>query len=215
MTNTGRRFLVVLRCGDSSYHPSWLALEGEQRNWDLHLSYYGDNPERYGGMLRGESISFEKGPKYHGIFDFISSHGDQLRRYDLVAFPDDDLQWTSGNFSELFRAVSDTGAALAQPSLDPRSFFSHHLALRRRRFRYREVDFVEVMCPVFKVNFLMSVIPHLKLNKSSWGLDFVWSKIAAEGRRTMAVVDSCCLLHTRRVGKGGQYNGGAMQSLQG
>ncbi len=208
-----RKFLVVLRCGDASLHPSWLAAETGPRNWDLHLSYFGAVPNRYGGEAGGETISFEKGPKYHGLLEFMESHLDLIKQYDYVAMPDDDLQFTLGNWSQVFSLVERSGAALAQPSLDRRSFWMHDLVLRRKRFLYREVDFVEVMTPVFKVDFLLELYKHFNLNKSSWGLDFLWSTLAKQSSRKIVVIDACSLLHTRRVGTGGQYGGRATEGL--
>ncbi len=210
-----RRFLVVLRCGDRSLHPGWLSAETDDRNWDLHLSYFGSHAEPYSGPARGDSISFEKGSKYHGLFDYIEGHLEEIKKYELVAFPDDDLQLIAGNLSRLFEIASMAGGDLTQASLDRRSFFSHDLALQRKRFLYREVDFVEVMLPIFKVEFLLEVYNYFKLNHSSWGLDFIWSKKAQETGRKMVIVDACAFLHTRRVGLGGQYNGKAMEGLYG
>ena len=42
----GRRNLVVVRAGDSSLHPGWLAGPGE-RNFDLVVSYFGDDPAKF------------------------------------------------------------------------------------------------------------------------------------------------------------------------
>ena len=41
-----RKNLVIVRAGDSSLHEEWLQGEGE-RNWDLIVNYFGDDPQRY------------------------------------------------------------------------------------------------------------------------------------------------------------------------
>jgi len=143
----------------------------------------------------------------------MESHLELIKQYDYVALPDDDLQFTHGNWSQIFSLVERSGAALAQPSLDRRSFWMHDLVLRRKRFLYREVDFIEVMTPVFKVEFLLEIYKHFNLNRSSWGLDFLWSTLAKQSSRKMAVIDACSFLHTRRVGTGGQYAGRANAAL--
>src|ERR1700688_4802918 len=111
--NERRKFLVVVRCGDSSFHPSWLSAEGPDRNWDLHLSYFGSNPDRYGPEARGETMSYEKGSKYHGLSDYLDAHLDDIKKYDYVALPDDDLQFTAGNWSAIFDIISRSGASLS------------------------------------------------------------------------------------------------------
>ena len=41
-----RRFLVVVRAGDASLHPAWVD-PSHPRSFDLVVSYYGRDPERY------------------------------------------------------------------------------------------------------------------------------------------------------------------------
>src|SRR2546423_553078 len=45
-TGPVRRNLVIVRAGDTSLHENWLAGPVD-RNWDLIVSYYGDDPERF------------------------------------------------------------------------------------------------------------------------------------------------------------------------
>ena len=58
-----RRNLVIVRAGDSSLHPRWLA--GANRNWDLLVNYFGDDPllHRRDDVIRLDS----KGPKYPAL----------------------------------------------------------------------------------------------------------------------------------------------------
>jgi hypothetical protein len=39
-----KQHLVVVRAGDNSLHPHWLAGDGD-RTWDLVVSYFGDDPD--------------------------------------------------------------------------------------------------------------------------------------------------------------------------
>ena len=41
-----RRFLVVVRAGDTSLHPTWVD-PGRPRSFDLVVSYYGRDPQKY------------------------------------------------------------------------------------------------------------------------------------------------------------------------
>jgi hypothetical protein len=55
-----RRNLVAVRAGDKSLHPHWLMGDGG-RNWDLVVSYFGDDPGLYIGGRRGSDRC--QGPK--------------------------------------------------------------------------------------------------------------------------------------------------------
>lgn len=200
-------YLLVLRAGDRSLHPGWL--DGA-RNWDLHISYFGDKEQPF-APADGVSLSREKGPKWLGLKDCLDKHPEFLARYSHIGFPDDDLACGAAAWNTAFEVLDDIGADLGQPALDPRSFFSYDITLRRRGLRYRQTDFVELMAPIFRVDFLREILPTWRLNKSSWGLDMVWREIARRERRMLAIVDAAGVLHTRAIGKGTQYSAANMQ----
>jgi hypothetical protein len=202
-------YLLVVRAGDGSLHPGWF--EGAARNWDLHISYFGAEDTPFGGLPPGVTLSREKGPKYIGLSECLEREKDFLSRYSHIGFPDDDLDCDAGAWNTAFSVLDEIGAALGQPALDTRSFFSYDMMLRRRRLKYREVDFVELMCPIFKVDFLRDVMPTWRLNQSSWGLDYVWREMARRQNRRLAIVDACEVLHTRAIGKGAQYSAANMK----
>jgi len=200
-----RKYLLVVRAGDQSLHPAWLGNQATERNWDLHISYFGDQAEPFGKLSAGLSLSREKGPKYIGLAECLDKHPAFLENYSHIGFPDDDLCATCATWNRTFSALEALGADIGQPSLDHRSFFFHDVVLQRKWLKYRIVDFVEVMTPIFRTDFLKSVRPTFCYNKSSLGIDFLWRKIGGEAGRTFAVIDSCSVLHTRQIGMGTQY----------
>jgi hypothetical protein len=206
MTNT---FLLVVRAGDHSLHPGWL--EGGARSWDLHISYFGDADAPFGDLPAGVTLSREKGPKFIGLGECLDKHPDFLSRYSHIGFPDDDLACDSATWNTAFAVLDEIGADLGQPALDKRSFFSYDMMLRRDWLRWREVDFVELMCPIFTVGFLREILPTWRLNRSSWGLDYLWRELARRQNRLLAIVDASSVLHTRAIGKGAQYSAANMK----
>jgi hypothetical protein len=60
-TDFVRGNLVVVRAGDSSLHPTWLPASGH-RNWDLLVSYIGDDPENF--RVPAVTRIDGKGPKW-------------------------------------------------------------------------------------------------------------------------------------------------------
>jgi hypothetical protein len=201
------KHLLIVRAGDRSLHPGWL---GRARGWDLHISYFGDKEKPFGDLPTGVTLSREKGPKYVGLKDCLDAHSHFLTGYTHIGFPDDDLACDAEIWNTAFRILDEIGADLGQPSLLWRSFYSYDITMRRRWLKYRITDFVEVMAPIFKADFLREVLPTFAANRSSWGLDYVWRENAKRGRRTLAIVDAAGLLHTRALGKGGQYSAANM-----
>jgi hypothetical protein len=199
--------LLIVRAGDNSLHPGWL---NGARDFDLHISYFGKQEQPY-DLPEGVTLSREAGPKWLGLKDCLARHANFLDRYSRIGFPDDDLAADAETWNTAFRILEDADAALGQPALDPLSFYSYDITLRRAWLKYREVDFVELMAPIFRIDFLQKVLPTWDLNKSSWGLDMVWREMARQAGDKLVIVDACAVLHTRAIGKGAQYSAGNMQ----
>lgn len=199
-----KKNLLIVRAGDRSLHPGWLKAEPD-RNWDLHISYFGDRADPY---PLGEGITFsrEKGQKYIGLHACLAAHP-QFFDYDHIGLPDDDLALVSGSWSATFDKAVRLGTGLIQPSLDHRSFFFHHMLMNRAGFSHRWTDFAELMMPIFKSDVLKKLQPLMLSNRSSMGIDLVWSKLLVDDNETIAVDDQTLILHTRRIGAGTQYDG--------
>src|SRR5947209_17239082 len=110
-----RRNLLVLRAGDRSLHPHWLAMEGEKRSWDLHISYFGNRAEPFGTLSDGVSLSMEKGPKYVGLGDCFDHNPHFLEHYDLIGCREDGRDGAAGRWSEISEIGVQPGAGSGQP----------------------------------------------------------------------------------------------------
>jgi hypothetical protein len=190
------RNLVIVRAGDRSLHPGWTT-DPETREWDLVVSYFGDDPARY--RSAGERRTDAKGLKWPALHALLARE-EFWRDYDRVWLPDDDLRTEQPAIERLFRCVADLELDLAQPSLSWTSFFSHRITLRHPSFAVRFTDFVEIMAPCFRREFLERCLPAMGETQSGWGLDWVWPRLQAEGPARCAVLDDVEVTHTRPVG---------------
>src|ERR1700687_413368 len=91
--------LVIVRAGDSSLHPQWLT-GPENRNWDIVVSYFGNDPNLY--RMPGVTRIDDKGPKWDGLYNLISMHPQFIADYDYIWLPDDDLEITKSAINLLF-----------------------------------------------------------------------------------------------------------------
>ena len=192
--------LIVMRAGDTSLHPSWFEAEAGARNWDLHISYFGDRAEPYGTLPEGVTLSFEKGAKGAGLDACFRAHPGLTDGYGTVMVADDDLQLVTGSWSHAFDRFNESGALLGQAALDHRSFFSHDVTLHRKGCLYREVNFVEIMSPIFKGEFLRQFLDMFTISKTTWGLDLIMSAKAQACGGKIVIIDDVQMLHTRQVG---------------
>ncbi len=189
------RNLVVLRCGDNSLHPAWLS---PNKSWDLAISYFGSVNE----SIFPEAIAVHryKGGKWDGIYSFFADNPSLLDSYDFIWLPDDDIMATSDDINRIFEFVSTHQLELAQPSLSKHSFLSHIITLNNPAFAYRHVNFVEVMVPVLSQKLLKKVLPLFEHLRSGWGLDFMWHRFTSNPSKSVAIIDSVQVTHTRPVG---------------
>jgi hypothetical protein len=191
-----KRFLVIVRAGDRSLHPQWTS-SLLTRDWDLVVSYFGDDPHRYRDA--GELRIDDKGPKWPGLH-ILLSRDDFWRDYDYIWLPDDDLAITQTAISTLFEVTASRDLALTQPALSWSSFYSHPVTIRRPSFQLRLTDFVENMAPCFTRDSLGTCLPTMGQNLSGWGLGAVWPTLLGGGSSRVAIIDDVTVTHTRPVG---------------
>jgi hypothetical protein len=192
-----RRNLVIVRAGDTSLHEAWLKGKAAERNWDLIVNYFGDDPDKFRALDVERTDS--KGPKWPALYDLIKAKSDQIAAYDYVWLPDDDLETDLDNINTLFDFCHRYDLVLAQTALVPESHISHFITMRNRAFAIRFTNFVEIMAPCFRREFLMECLPDFAATKSGWGYDFVWPQRIKEQSK-IAIVDAAVVRHTRPVG---------------
>jgi hypothetical protein len=193
-----RRHLALFRSGPTSLHPHAVA-RLERQNFDYCLSWFGaDDPGDLGMADGARFVHRVTGPKWPGVHATLVEYRDVIDRYDYVWLPDDDLMCVPELVSEMFDITAQLKLDLAQPALDPKSYFSYPITLRHPRFQVRWTSFVEVMAPLLSTPFLWKVLPTIAENVTGWGLDFVWPTMTSVGK--MAIIDETPVLHTRPVG---------------
>lgn len=202
-----RKNLVIVRAGEKSLHPQWLT--DSERNWDIVVSYYGENPERY--INQCDYWHHFKGSKWEGLSAFVSENRDMINVYDYLWLPDDDLFTTTGNINHFFTLCKNFDFCIAQPALTLNSYYSWDITRQKSGTICRMTDFVEIMAPCFKVDNLSLFADTFKLNSSGWGLEWLWRNIAEQAEKlNFGIVDSTPVFHTRKVGS--IDHGGANQS---
>src|SRR5712692_8944036 len=109
-----RRNLVIVRAGDSSLHPLWLQ-DSADRSWDLLVSYFGADAERYrrADVIRVDS----KGAKWPALRALIEAQWDHIALYDYIWLPDDDIACRGCDIDAIFRLSRHYQLQLSQPAL--------------------------------------------------------------------------------------------------
>ncbi|MFN7136575.1 MAG: DUF707 domain-containing protein [Thermomonas sp.] len=197
-----RRNLVIVRAGDNSVHPGWLA--GPGRSFDLFVSYFGNQPGRY--AEQAEYHEDRKGMKWPVLGELLQAHPELVERYEHFWLPDDDLVADTATIDRMFDFARAYRLALAQPALTRNSYYTWPLLLQDARYQLRFTRFVEVMAPVFDRDALRICLPTFTESTSGWGLDSLWPRLlAARGEQAIAIIDAAAVYHSRPVGGGELY----------
>jgi hypothetical protein len=192
-----KKNLVISPVGDKSYHKSWL--NGRQRHFDIMLIYFGMEDNRY---IEDADyyLCIRDLFKYETIKAAIDKYPDVIRSYESIWLPDDDIITVSKSINKLFAIFHYYKLSLAQPALKGK--VSHKITREDLGCALRYTNFVELCCPLFKTELLFEILPMLTLNRSGWGIDYLWSKHCKDNNKQMAIVDRPVVYHVPSSKKG-------------
>jgi hypothetical protein len=194
MAGSSRRYLVIVRAGEKSLHRGWL--DGS-RNWDLVVSWYGNEPYT---PIADERVIDAKGWKWDVLAQQFEAHPELVDDYDYVWMPDDDLATDAASINELFRLSAEHKLAVSQPGLTPDSYFCFIQTLRSPSFILRYSSFIEIMAPCLSQATLRRALPYFKNGASGYGLDWLWTRLEDDNWQRAAIIDASAVHHTRPIG---------------
>jgi hypothetical protein len=201
------RNILIAPCGNQSvlFKDSWLKYSNEKQ-FDICLLFYHEQIEQPPLYKAVDYFFHLKHFKYHMIHELLTAiHPEWLAQYDYFYFPDDDIEMDTRQINALFHLSHAHDTWISQASLTADSFCSWPFFKTRKGSFCRYVGQIEVMAPLFNSDSLIQCLPTFQLNKSSWGLDAVWSKILQYPERNLVIFDAVAMKHTKRVGMGELY----------
>jgi hypothetical protein len=196
--SSSRTNLVICPVGrPDSLHRQWVASD---RTYDLLLINYSKTP----GLYAEDADLYHEGQgfKLELIVSALEAYQGRLSRYDAVWLPDDDLAIPAETVEQLFRLFAEFGLTLAQPAISNFNG-SHPETIRRFYTVLRYGNRVEMMCPLFTAAHLATVLPTFRLNRSGWGVEWLWS--AGLPADKVAVIDRVAVRHTKAIERDGPY----------
>ncbi len=193
-----KKYLILSPTGaDDLYQKEWVR---GRRDFDVMLVNYSDSPGKHFDIC---DYYFEaKGFKFEVIKEAIESNIELIKKYDFIWLPDDDLKIKSLEINTLFQICRQYNLALAQPSVI-RGEIIHSFLRRRFHCILRYVNFVELMCPVFSREALFKVLDTFTINRSAYGIDWLWAERLKKER--VAVIDAVGVHHKRKLFSGKIY----------
>lgn len=189
---------LVITCvgSDLSYHTQWC---GESRTFDLMLLDYANKSAEY--RSQSEYYLAVTGFKLENIAHALHTHPELLEQYEYIWLPDHDLFCRSSDCTALFSLVREFKLDVAQPAVQ--GFAYHPITRFVPESRMRLVNFIEMMCPLFKSSILKKILPFFTYNRSGYGIDWLWSTRLGEQR--LGIIDEVQVIHSKPVVNTGEY----------
>ena len=201
------QFLVIAPSGNGSniYSSHWLKEPGE-RIFDVCLLHYHEDIVDSERPKKVDYFYHLKDYKYPMIHKLLTDiHVELLHKYDYFFLIDDDIEICTREINQAFLTTAALNLQLAQPSLTKDSFCSWPFLKSKRGSFVRFVGEVEVMAPIFSKDTLNKCLHTFIENKSSWGMDTLWSYILNFPKDKIAVFDFIQMKHINPVGHGELY----------
>ncbi len=201
------QFLLIAPSGNGSeiYKSHWLK-DREERMFDVCLLHYHKDIDE---IDRSENVDYfyhlqdYKYPMIHRLLTEINT--ELLNRYDYFFLIDDDIEICTQDINQAFLTTAALDLELAQPSLTHDSYCSWPFLKSKRGSFIRFVGEVEVMAPIFSKQALNKCLSTFIENKSSWGMDTLWSYLLDFPKDKIAVFDFIKMKHINPVGHGELY----------
>ena len=202
MKSSKKKNIIIICAGDDSYHhkKKWFA---KSRKYILCVNYFGSKNNMKKNYRDECDIYIEsQGPKWVIIRNILMKTK-FWKKFDFIAFPDDDLDITVTKWNKLFQYGHKFNLNLYQPALvdnGPEYIVHTHLT-QHTECDFRYSDFVEIMIPIFSKNALKKSFKILtdSMIKSGWGVDYIISRNILRNK-SIAVIDSIPITHTKKLG---------------
>ena len=178
------RNLIVMTTGGEFDLAPWMR---DDRNYDIVFLNWGKYDIHGLGIDVHNIASINFGP-LKNIYWYFRNYG--IGEYEYYWFPDDDLEFTKQN--EYFDFIRMVQFDLSQPSMTADSNENHDFLYHKGGNLFRDVPFVEIMCPCFSRAALERNFWTFDLNHSGYGVDLLWAK-----HEQPYVVDAFQIRHSR------------------
>lgn len=199
--DSSAKFLLFSAVGDSiDNFTSWNDASSEadkeaRKLFDIAVVYYGSDDERREEIKNGcnaDVFADMKGSKFQIFSHFFKKQPDMFQQYDFVWITDDDIALPPSRIYELFSTCQEHNFPVAQPAFgEGGKHTPYALTKFNPRYKFSFVSFVEMTCPVFRMDKLLTFNEFYYLIKHElcgWGVDFVMTNVLHPEKEPFAIV---------------------------
>ncbi|GEM_PF-921593 len=200
VSKTQRKNLVFTCAGDNANLTNWL---GDQRNFDLWITYYGAQPNRYSELA--DYYMPRTGAKFPNLQYVYQHFYSILSQYEAIFLMDDDVIISTDAINRLFEIRKEYDLWILQPAFEPSGKISHPITQVHSECFFRYTNFVENTCPLFernKLDYFMGIYEPVLVG---WGIDWWYLDVLGPDlNKKVAIVDqiSCINPHDQTKSEG-------------
>ena len=185
--------LIVVRASDASIHERWLT--GVERNFDLMVSYSGDQPGRFGQGV--EYYVQMKGPEWPGHHAILSHYMKLIGNYERIAIVRDDIDADAAVWKALLYCAEWFGIDILHPSVSGTA--ATDLTRPHPGCILRYVNVVDSLAPIFSRRALERVMGTFSSGLPEGELPLAWSRYLTWPEYRCAIVDTASVTRTRHA----------------
>jgi hypothetical protein len=205
---TRSRNLVFTSAGNRANVHAWL--EG-QRDFDLWVVYYGDEPGKFQGLANFHLD--RKGSKFQNLHYCYEQWPQALARYDAVMVMDDDIMIDATGVTRLFEVRRERDLWALQPAFRWCGKVSWDITAVHSTAKLRYTNFIEMACPLIRQDKLAVFMAAYDPQLVGYGVDWWFLQtLGAELQNHVAVVDEVTCINPYDREKGGVREIDTLQS---
>jgi hypothetical protein len=194
-----RRNLVFTSAGDRSNIGRWLR---GRRNFDLWISYYGDEPGRHAEIA--DFYNVRRDSKFGNLKFVYDTWPHLLAPYQAVLVTDDDVVISGGQMSRLFDLREELDLWLLHAAFSPLGKISWDITRAQWLCSLRFTNFVEMTCPLFRKDKLDAFMGVFDPILTGTGTDWWFMKSLGQNiEGKVAIVDAITCINPFDRTKGG------------
>ena len=205
MNSPRSKYLVYTSAGDHANLHYWLknsAGRKQSRNFDLWITYYGDEEGRYKDISNFHNM--RKGSKFQNLYHVYQKWKDILDHYEAIFVLDDDIIIDCSGINQLFKIREQFDLWLLQPAFQPQGKISFDFTRKNPPTFMRYTNFVEVTCPLFRKDKLDTFMSVYDPVLTGWGIDLWYMDLLRPDSKKVAIVDAISCLNPHDSSKDGQ-----------
>ena len=202
-----RRNCVFTSAGDRNVVAGWLD-PSRRRDFDLLVAFYGDDDARFAELQSvADRVWRIRGGKMQNLWALVRSGEIDLRAYDRIWVPDDDLILDPADVPRLFDLAERYDFWVCQPAFDPVGRISWPVTkVAENRNQVRLTDSVEITCPLFRGDKLRAFLDVYDGGLVGWGIDHWFGhEFGATWSGRFAVLDAIVVRNPRTAAKEGRF----------